>query len=120
MSGILNWALEGCARWLEKGLSIPPEVSAATDAYKDTNDILGPFIEECLILEPTSHVNAKELYDTYLKWDTSAQTLGKRSFNSKISSRAGITSYKSNGLRAWRGIAFSEAGAKLINRVTYP
>ena len=119
MSGILNWALEGCARWLEKGLSIPPEVSAATDAYKEVNDILGPFIEECLILEPTAHVSAKELYDAYLKWDTSTRTLGKRSFNSKISSRAGITSYKSMGLRAWRGIAFSEAGAEMINRGIY-
>jgi len=119
MSGILNWALEGCARWLEKGLSIPPEVSAATDAYKDTNDILGPFIEECLILEPTAHVSAKDLYDVYVKWDTSTRTLGKRSFNSKIGSRAGITKHKSHGLRAWRGIAFSEAGAEMINRGIY-
>ena len=100
-------------------MSIPPEVSAATDAYKDTNDILGPFIEECLILEPTAHVNAKELYDVYLKWDGSARTVGKRTFNSKISSRAGISSYKSHGLRAWRGITFSEAGAELITRGSY-
>ena len=119
LSGILNWALVGCARWLEKGLSIPAEVSAATAAYKDTNDLLGPFIEECLILDPTAHVNAKELYDVYLKWDTSARTLGARSFNSKIGSRAGITSYKSHGLRAWRGLAFSEAGAELINKGIY-
>ena len=55
-----------------------------------------------------------------MKWDTSARTLGARSFNAKIGSRAAIISYKSHGLRAWRGLAFSEAGAKLINRVTYP
>ena len=119
LSGLLNWAMRGCTRWLEKGLSVPPEVSAATAEYRDTNDILGPFIEECLILDPTAHVPAKDLYDVYLKWDGSARTVGKRSFNSKISSRAGIASYKSHGLRAWRGIAFSEAGAELITRGTY-
>ena len=103
-----------------KHSTAPGEVSAATAEYRDTNDLLGPFIEECLILDPTAHVPAKDLYDVYLKWDTSSRTLGKRSFNSKISSRAGISRHRSNGLRAWRGIAFSEAGAELINRVTYP
>jgi len=44
---------------------------------------------------------------------------GQALFQLKISSRAGITSYKSHGLRAWRGIAFSEAGAEMINRGIY-
>jgi putative DNA primase/helicase len=47
LPGILNWAIEGCLEWQRYGLQEPPEVTRATEAYRDETDILGQFTREC-------------------------------------------------------------------------
>jgi len=38
LSGILNWALEGCRLWVESGLQEPAAVTEAVDAYREESD----------------------------------------------------------------------------------
>lgn len=45
--GILRWCIEGCLAWQTDGLTPPPEVDAATAAYRTSQDVLGRFVAEC-------------------------------------------------------------------------
>jgi len=116
LPGILNWALVGCANWLEKGLNTPPEVSAATAEYRETSDDLQEFFEEVLELAPDQTIGQSELYKVYEAWNSSTHPLGKRNFNHKVQ-RHGVTRIRPKGIRTWQGLAYSTAGREIANRV---
>ncbi|MEX0418110.1 phage/plasmid primase, P4 family [Bacillus sp. C30] len=86
MSGILNWAIEGCMKWLQNGLQEPTEVAEAIGKYKEDMDILGPFLHEvCYADTPKNEairIEAKELYAAYDNWcfRSGERALGNRSF----------------------------------------
>lgn len=71
MSGILNWAIEGCMKWQKDGLKEPKVVAAATGNYKEDMDILGPYLGECCYidkLDSNLKIEAKDLYKDYLDY----------------------------------------------------
>ena len=43
-SGILNWLLEGVARWKSEGLVAPASILNATDEYRGEMDVIGNFV----------------------------------------------------------------------------
>ena len=117
LPGILNWALEGCRRWLQEGLILPEEVRTDTKVYQEESDELGQFVEECLELSTDGHIPQAELYNVYLAWDTTNHPLGKRRFNAKFA-RPGISKHKAHGTRVWKGVSYSTAGQEIYERVT--
>ena len=128
LSGILNWALAGCSRWLEKGLPTPAEITANTAEYKETSDDLGLFVEEILVDAPYQTIPQSELYSVYELWSASGRSLGKRTFNEKLPRQRqqngeefspGIKKVKRQGIRAWQGVAWSTAGAEIATRIQY-
>lgn len=68
MSGILNWAVEGCRIWQREGLNDPTIVMKATNDYKEDMDILAPFLNEVCHLNSLQQIEAKELYQIYSNW----------------------------------------------------
>src|SRR6516162_3709046 len=46
LSGILNWAIAGCASYLKDGLNPPKSVTDATEDYRHDMDLVGLWIEE--------------------------------------------------------------------------
>jgi putative DNA primase/helicase len=68
--GILAWMVRGCLQWQERGLDPPPAVSAAVAQYRRDEDIIGDFIEECLLLAPDDQagVPARDVYDVFAWW----------------------------------------------------
>ena len=49
LPGILNWAIQGYRDWRKAGLTIPQGIEAATNEYRDEEDLIGQFINErCL------------------------------------------------------------------------
>ena len=128
LSGFLNWALAGCARWLEKGLIIPAEITANTAEYKEVSDDLGLFVEECLVDAPDLTIPQSEMYSVYDLWSASGRPMGKRSFNEKLPRQRqengeeiipGIKKVKRKGIRVWQGVAWSTAGVEIANRLQY-
>lgn len=93
--GILNNCLVGTTRYLEEGLSEPPEVTASTEEFKSDMDMLAPFIEECCIKRADAEVPHRELYNLYVAWNRRNQNTksmsGKR-FGIQLREH-GITSY---------------------------
>lgn len=68
MSGILNWAIEGCLKWQQSGLKEPKIVAEATGQYKDEMDILAPFISERCFVDQDDieiKITVQDLYKSY-------------------------------------------------------
>lgn len=64
-SGILNWALEGCQDWLERGLRVPPEVDAATAEYQEDTDVLAAWIREKCVQAGYAVARLSDLFSSY-------------------------------------------------------
>ena len=78
--GILAWAVRGCLKWQESGLREPLIVQAATSAYRNQQDVLGTFLEERCVREPSACVNATALlreYHVYCEANGEYQMSGK-------------------------------------------
>jgi putative DNA primase/helicase len=89
LPGILAWAVRGCKQWLAQGLGEPPEVTAATDEYRDTQDLLGAFIAERCFIGPNLRTKAGDLYASYVGWckDTGETALSQSRFGETLSER---------------------------------
>ncbi len=107
--GILSWAVSGCLRWLEDGLTEPQAIRAATEAYRSDEDTLGEFISDECVLLPGVSARAKDLHDAYERW---AEAAGARPLTTTKFGRAlgdrGLTKRRANGV-VWDGIALRAA-----------
>lgn len=99
MSGILNWAIEGCLKWQKDGLIEPAVVAKATGNYKEDMDILGPFLAECCYVDKTNEnikIEAKELYTVY-------DSFGYKSGERTVSNRSFYRMLETKGFKKERG-----------------
>lgn len=69
-SAILSWAIEGAQRFAENEfhLKIPQFVKAATEEYRQRENWLQNFIDECCELSPGARTQANVLYAEYRTW----------------------------------------------------
>ena len=67
LPGILRWAVQGCVAWQRRGLQVPPEVEAATEAYRKEQDTLGNFINEFCFQHASVKVQSGILHQAYEK-----------------------------------------------------
>lgn len=68
--GILAWAARGCLLWRREGLKPPPEVMAASQAYRDEMDLIGTFLgddDQCAI-DPKADVGVNEAWTRFKAW----------------------------------------------------
>lgn len=110
LPGILNWAIAGCERWRTEGLHEPKAVRKATRSYRDENDLMGEFIEQRCVINPSAWSPSTELYRVFSEWWT--ETRGPRSatismgwFLRLLGEKTEIKQVKRAGTRGWRGIA---------------
>jgi putative DNA primase/helicase len=71
-SGILNWLIAGTLDYLNCGLVAPPEVTEATDDYREEMDPIGGFIRDCVTRvpagedgKPIEFVTARAMYEAF-------------------------------------------------------
>lgn len=93
-SGILNWMVDGLLAYLERGLAVPDQVSAATQLYREESDPLGIFLGDCCLVTGSEedYARSKEIVDAYNYWlEASGQTRWKeRTIQLQLSARAGV------------------------------
>lgn len=112
LSGILNWAIEGCLDWQQNGgLTTPEAVRKATNAYRSEMDTLGDFLRECCVRGDAEKVAASELYESYSGWcrHNGYTVWGGRKLGGELRSR-GIPLWESNGKSYRRGIDLTLTG----------
>lgn len=66
--GILTWLVKGCIEWQRQGLNPPEVIRNATNAYAQSEDIIGLFLEEACELHPSLETSAGELNSAYNDW----------------------------------------------------
>ncbi|MES1192608.1 MAG: phage/plasmid primase, P4 family [Steroidobacter sp.] len=70
LSGILNWAIDGCLEWQRIGLAEPKRILDATDKYKSDSDVLRAFLTDCCETGTAKEykVFSYPLYEKYKNW----------------------------------------------------
>lgn len=68
LAGVLRWIIEGAAAYLRDGLEPPASVTAATDAYREEEDILGAFIADRCLAADDCAAAPRELYAAWESW----------------------------------------------------
>jgi len=68
LSGILNWCLEGLRLYRAEGLGEPEDVAQAIARYQADSDVLGRFMEECLVEEENAKTRLMVVYQRYRTW----------------------------------------------------
>lgn len=105
MSGILNWAIEGCLKWQSDGMNVPDIVKYAISDYRHDMDPIQRFIDECCIVSETCKVKRTALYDVYCEWckENKEYTLSTIKFNRKMGEKNFIQAV-SAGIYYWKNI----------------
>jgi putative DNA primase/helicase len=113
-TGILAWAVAGCASWREHGLARPEAVIRATSGYRDEQDALAAFINESCVSGPRHHVAAGLLYARYATWakDNGLEPITQQSFGRKLTEKGFRTGKRTAGKRFWLGIAVSKPSGR--------
>lgn len=68
MSGIFAWLVDGCAKYRDRGLTMPEEMKKVIRAYEKDNDVILQFLEDVCEKAGGVAVRAKDLYDTFKLW----------------------------------------------------
>ncbi|MBF0541483.1 MAG: hypothetical protein HQK91_08555 [Nitrospirae bacterium] len=107
-SGILAWLMRGCLEWQRIGLKPPIEVLVATEEYKSEENILGHFLNDCIIKSIGSKIQAKDLYNSYKQWcmDNGHRVLTSTSFGQKIKK---VLKFKSGAIILYLDIKLIDA-----------
>lgn len=116
-SAILTWLVAGCLGWFKQGLQPPSEVINATQAYRDSQDILREFLAEECVLDPDAvTITVAELYKHYQSWcaENGSFRLGKITFNSKLREKELVTFRGARNKETWRGIRLLDARERLL------
>lgn len=65
---ILAWAVKGCLLWQKEGLKPPKKVQEATQEYRQTQDVIGEFIEDTIEFYEEETLLRAEVYNAYKQW----------------------------------------------------
>jgi putative DNA primase/helicase len=116
LSGILNWAIEGCLEWQQHGLETPEKVRMAVEEYRHESDLIGEFLQErCTIdlNDSSRQVNVSEVYRAYQDWcfGESIEPIKKNLFSKLLYERGHDqvrrTGGEGRGRMYWGGISLA-------------
>lgn len=66
--GVLAMLVRGTMAWLKDGLNPPERVKLATREYREAEDTITQFIDDCCHVEDGVEEGARELYERYQSW----------------------------------------------------
>ena len=109
--GILAWLVRGFMEYHNYGLNPPDSVKINTTKYREREDILGQFINECCSKSLNSKEQAGPFYSSYKRWceSNSFTALGSRKFGERMVQE--FERVEERGCRFYKGI-------KLVTIVT--
>lgn len=105
--GVLTWAVEGCLDWQSLGLSVPTEVKALTDAYRDEMNPIVDFITERCVILPTAKCTNADIWSEYNHWAKEVnlkRPLGRKAFTQRLTRMEELTQDRTKSDRFWQGI----------------
>jgi len=112
-SGILNWLLEGAARWRKERLQAPNIVLKAIDEYRGEMDVIGIFLQEQCRVDFDLQVKIKDLYKSYSDWceENKERAVNERSFSTRLK-EMGYEQKRTSEARYWAGLGLINKNEK--------
>lgn len=115
LPGILNWALDGYARLIDRGHFVQPKQSE--QKLLEIEKLSAPvksFIEDYCVLETTASVPLDALYDAWAQWcsKNGNSRIGSREWFARDLNAAepSLTASRENGVRTYHGITLNDVG----------
>ena len=103
---ILAWMVQGCLEWQRRGLGdVPAVVANQTADYRQEQDVIGQWLNECTKDDRLSEVASTELYTSYRNWaiESGLKPASKVSLGRRLSER-GYPTRRSSGKSLWGGL----------------
>lgn len=96
-SGILTWIVKGCLSWQHDGEGMPDNVRAQTAEYRESQDVIGQWIEECCERMPVKE-RSSHLYASFREWciKTGEYAVSNKRFSAALGDR-GFKRIRSTG-----------------------
>lgn len=106
MPGVLAWAVEGCRRWQTEGLGKCNAVELLTKEYRDDQDVVGGFLADKCVINPSIWTPTSMLHAAYASWahETGADDLSAKALAARLGGRQGITQKRKDTARGWSGV----------------
>lgn len=106
--GILSWAIEGAGMWYSDRLGLCRAVEAASLEYREAEDVLGQFLEDCCVIDPVAarSVSKAEFRMHFERWATEngLPMMSTKAIADRLG-KEGVRELKSGSTRSWRGIS---------------
>lgn len=105
-TGILRWAVEGLADFFAYGLAEPDIVKEQTSQYRTESDLVGLFIDDCLVLEPGTRVTKSEVYTKFKEYmiNTGHNVMAENKLTLKFREKNIEEKRGSGGVRYWLNV----------------
>jgi putative DNA primase/helicase len=89
---VLQWMIDGCVDWQERGLAPPEVVTAATAAYLDAQDTVAAWLDDCCELDANVWERSQTLFASWKIWaERSGHFVGDtKTFRDRLDGRDGI------------------------------
>ena len=110
LSGILNWAIEGCLKWQSEGLVPPPVVLEQREHYRRELDTVRKFFDAELVEKIDGKIGSSELYQNYRDWcrRMGHTAVDDRQFKASMQRIDCVSWKRSNGGRFFVGLEYRE------------
>jgi putative DNA primase/helicase len=107
--GILQWAVDGCMLWQERGLAAPAAVRDATDEYLEAEDAMVSWLGECCKLDRSLYSNTALLFASWKAWaDGAGEYVGsQKRFSQALHARGFEPKRDSKGGRGFIGVGLN-------------
>ena len=122
MPQIMRWAVEGCIMYHREGIEPPVSVQKSTEEYKAEMDLLGAFIDSCLVIDygVGEPIPASDLYAVYVAWAqaNNEYVMTSRKFFLEITKKVPEKGRTSGGI-VYKNVKFSDAANREFRRRNY-
>jgi putative DNA primase/helicase len=113
LPGIMQWMIDGCVDWQERGLAPPDVVTKATAAYLEAEDALAAWIEEAGQRDPNAWEKSSDVFASWAAWATKAgEYVGPMKRFLGVFETKGFTYERRKDGRGYRGLRLSQQYAE--------
>lgn len=118
---VLSWMIEGAVQFCANAhtLAKPSFILNAVEQYRDANDWLGDFLEECCVIGKKFTVSSGRLYSAYREYALASgeYARNKQDFNTELR-RRGLHDRKGSTGNVWYGIGVKIDGLRSVKTGT--
>jgi len=105
--GLLAWLVEGCLLWQKEGLKRPAAVREATEEYREEEDIVGRFFEECCSFDKKSEASeTADIMRVNKTWSDGLNLypISSKEMAEKLRANGCEPTKTAEGKAAWKGV----------------